>query len=98
MVEYKIGETAHVNRRIMVKAQKSNIIKSLTIATDAAVDIIAVRKSTDAFAIKATGGAVYDILYDGYKIDSIQQKDLYSKSQWTKISEMLAKSSACWKG
>ena len=91
MVEYKIGETAHVNRRITVKAQKSNIIKSLTIAMDAAVGIIAVRKSMDTVAIKATGGAVYDILYEGYKIDSIPQKDLYSKSQWAKISELLAK-------
>lgn len=91
MVEYKSGETAHVNRRICVKAQKGNLIKNLTIKTDAAVDIVAVHKSTDKFAERTTGGAVYDILYEGYKVDSVPQKDLYSKSQWAAISSMLAK-------
>lgn len=91
MVEYKVGETAHINRRIRVKGQKGNVIKDLTIGTEAAVDIIAAHKSADAVAVKTTGGAVYDILYEGYKIDSVPQRDLYSKSQWATISELLAK-------
>ena len=91
MVEYNVGETAHVNHRIRVKAQKGNIVKSMTIPSDATVEIITARKSSDALAINVTGGAVYDIIYDGYRIDSIPQKDFYSKSQWATISELLVR-------
>ena len=59
MVEYKVGETAHINRRIRVKGQKGNVIKDLTIGTDAAVDIIAAHKSADAVAVTASRKGIY---------------------------------------
>lgn len=63
----------------------------MTIEADAEVIIVAVRKSNDAVSVKTTGGAVYDFLYEEYFVESVPQKDLYSKLQWSSISTMMTK-------
>jgi len=90
MVEFKKGDIAYLNRRKRVKLILGNEYKSETIQTETAVEIMRVHRSQDEIAKQITGGAVYDVKFNGYEVECIPQKDLYSKAQWETITKIKA--------
>lgn len=94
MIEFRCGDIAHISNSTRVSGmtnpgadtEEEAGIRRLRLRYGEACTIVKVRPSRDAYAVKCTGGAVYDVTLerDGqlYYVEGLPQNIFCSKRVW----------------